>query len=120
MDVRCHRRLVASLDFDRRRATQLPEHVGARSRRLTANGLRHTPLIVTDGFDFYEMAVRRAFGPAALYAQVIKTRRHDRVVKVERRARLGAAWRFDDALNNSEDSSTLNTSSIERLNLTIR
>jgi len=37
-------------------------------------------LIVTDGFDFYEMAVRRVFGPAALYAQVIKTGRQDRVV----------------------------------------
>ena len=36
------------------------------------------------------------------------------------KAMYGAAWRFDDALNNSEDSSTLNTSFIERLNLTIR
>ena len=32
----------------------------------------------------------------------------------------GAAWRFEDTLNNSEDSSTLKTSFIERLNLTIR
>ena len=47
-------------------------------------------------------------------------RRNDRIIKVERRALHGAAWRFDDALNNSEDSSTLNTSFIERLNLTIR
>ena len=50
-----------------------------------------------------------AVGPAALYAQVLKTRRNDRVVKVERRAVHGAAWRFDEALRNSEDSSTLNT-----------
>ena len=64
--------------------------------------------------------VRRVFGPAALYGQVLKTRRNDRIVKVERRALVGAAWRFDEALNNSEDSSTLNTSFIERLNLTIR
>ena len=42
------------------------------------------------------------------------------VIKVERRARLGAAWLFADALNESEDSTTLNTSFIERLNLTIR
>ena len=41
-------------------------------------------------------------------------------MKVERRALIGAAWRFEEALNNSEDSSTLNTSFIERLNLTIR
>ena len=78
------------------------------------------PLIVTDGFEFYGKVIRRVFGPAALYAQVIKTRRHDRVVRVERRAVIGAAWRFDDALTRSEDSSTVNTSFIERLNLTIR
>ncbi len=78
------------------------------------------PLIVTDGFEFYGKVIRRVFGPAALYAQVIKTCRHDRVVRVERRAVIGAAWRFDDALTRSEDSSTVNTSFIERLNLTIR
>ena len=68
------------------------------------------PLIVTDGFEFYGTVIRRVFGPAVLYAQVIKTRRHDRVVRVERRVRMGAAWRFDDALQHSEDSSTVNTS----------
>ena len=41
-------------------------------------------------------------------------------MKVERRAVHGAVWRFDDVLNESEDSATLNTSFIERLNLTIR
>ena len=78
------------------------------------------PLIVTDGFGFYEQVVRRVFGSAVLYGQVLKTRRNDRVVRVERRARLGAPWRVAEALTNSEDSSTLNTSFIERLNLTIR
>ena len=78
------------------------------------------PLIVTDGFEFYGTVIRRVFGPAALYAQVIKTRRHDRVVRVDRRAVIGAAWRCDEALARSEDSSTVNTSFIERLNLTIR
>ena len=33
---------------------------------------------------------------------------------------MGASWRFEEVLNNSEDSSTLNTSFIERMNLTIR
>ena len=78
------------------------------------------PWLVTDGFEFYEKVVRRVLGPAALYGQVLKTRRHDRVIQVERRARLGASWRFAEALTNSEDSSTLNTSFIERMNLTIR
>jgi len=30
------------------------------------------PLIVTDGFDFYEKVVRRVFGPACLYGQVLE------------------------------------------------
>ena len=60
------------------------------------------PLIVTDGFEFYRKVIRRFFGPACLYGQVLKTRRNDRIIKVERRALHGAAWRFDDALNNSE------------------
>ena len=80
----------------------------------------HLPLIVTDGFEFYQKVIRRFFGPACLYGQVLKTRRNGRIIKVERRALHGAAWRFEDALNNSEDFSTLNTSFIERLNLTIR
>jgi IS1 family transposase len=87
------------------------------ANRMDYQGL---PLIVTDGFDFYEKVVRRVFGPACLYGQVLKTRRNDRIVKVERRALVGAAWRFEEVLKNSEDSSTLNTSFIERLNLTIR
>ena len=103
--------------------------VGRRSYRNTLALVRDVasrmtfvtgPLIVTDGFAFYGTAIRRVFGPAALYAQVIKTRRHDRVVRVDRRAVIGAAWRFDEALTPSEDSSTVNTSFIERLNLTIR
>ncbi len=78
------------------------------------------PLIVTDGFEFYEKVVRRVFDPAVLYGQVLKTRRNDRIVQVEQRERMGASWRFEARLNNSEDSSTLNTSFIERMNLTIR
>ena len=103
--------------------------VGRRSYRNTLALVRDVskrmdfarlPLFVTDGFDFYEKVVRRVFGAACLYGQVLKTRRNDRIVKVERKALLGAAWRFEEALTESEDSSTLNTSFIERLNLTIR
>jgi IS1 family transposase len=78
------------------------------------------PLIATDGFEFYNKVIRRVFGPACLYGQVIKTRRNDRVIKVERRATIGDAWRLEEALRSSEDSSKLNTLFIERLNLTIR
>ncbi len=48
------------------------------------------------------------------------TRRNDRVVRVERRLKIGTANRLKDALWKSEDSETLNTSFVERLNLTIR
>src|SRR4029450_9343637 len=82
--------------------------------------LERVPLIVTDGFEFYKRVVRRILGPACLYGQVIKTRRNDRIIKVERRTLIGDPWRFQETLRDSEDSSKLNTSFVERLNLTIR
>jgi IS1 family transposase len=78
------------------------------------------PLITTDGFEFYERVIVQVFGPACVYGQVIKTRRNNRIVKVERRTVIGTEGRFEERLQRSEDSSTLNTSFIERLNLTIR
>ena len=77
------------------------------------------PLITTDGFKFYERIIGRVFGPACVYAQVIKTCRNDRVVRVDRRAVIGAG-RLKQALRASEDSVKLNASFVERLNLTIR
>ena len=68
---------------------------GRRSYRNTLALLRdianrmeveRLPLIVTAGFEFYEKVVRRVFSPAALYGQVLKTRRNDRISRVERRA----------------------------------
>jgi IS1 family transposase len=86
------------------------------SRRMS---LETIPLITTDGFGFYEKVVGRVFGLACVYGQVIKTRRNDRVVRVERRVAIGAG-RLQQALQESEDSVKLNTSFVERLNLTIR
>ena len=82
--------------------------------------LERVPLIATDGFEFHKRVVRRIFGPACLYGQVIKTRRNDRIIKVERRTLIGDTWRFEETLHNSEDASKLNISFVERLNLTIR
>jgi hypothetical protein len=82
--------------------------------------LERVPVIVTDGFEFYKRVVPRILGPACLYGQVIKTHRNDRIVKVERRTLIGDSWRFEETLRGSEDSSKLNTSFVERLNLTIR
>jgi transposase-like protein/IS1 family transposase len=87
-----------------------------RNRSRTGNSL----LVVTDGFEFYNRAVSEVFGRACLHGQVIKTRRNDRVIKVDRELVRGAPWKLHQALADSEDSSTLNTSFIERLNLTIR
>ena len=103
--------------------------VGGRSYRNTLALFRDVfermnrgqiPLITTDGFEFYKKVIGRVFGPACLYGQVIKTRRNDRIVKVERRMVIGSVWGLQQALRDSEDSSKLNTSFIERLNLTIR
>ncbi len=48
--------------------------------------MRHVgfPLIVTNGFDYYENVVRRLFGIACVYGQVLRTRRNDRVLRVDR------------------------------------
>ena len=78
------------------------------------------PLIATDGFEYYAGAVGDLFGPACVFGQVLKTRRNNRVVRVERRVKIGTAARLKAAIVESEDSETLNTSFIERLNLTIR
>ena len=55
-----------------------------------------------------------------LYAQVIKKRRKNRVINVERRLIIGTRQKMEQFLFESEDSTTINTSFIERLNLTIR
>ena len=47
-------------------------------------------------------------------------RGNDRIIKVERKTLIGDAWRFEETLRDSEDSSKRNTSFVERLNLTIR
>ena len=51
---------------------------------------------------------------------MLKTRRNNRVIRVERRLKVGTASRMKAALLAPEDSETLNTSFVERLNLTIR
>lgn len=77
-------------------------------------------LITTDGFEFYEKVIRKLLGVACVYGQVIKMRRNNRVIRVERHLRLGNKGQLADALLESEDSDTMNTSFVERLNLTLR
>ena len=69
--------------------------------------------------DFHSKPFERVFGPACVYGQVIKMCRIDQVVRVKRRPAIGAGS-LEQALRDSEDSASLNTSYVERLNLTIR
>jgi len=51
---------------------------------------------------------------------IVFTRRNNRVIEVERQEEIGNKAEFENALLELEDSSTLDTSFIERLNLTLR
>jgi len=77
-------------------------------------------IFTTDGFEPYSWAAKNLLDSICLYAQVIKKRRKNRVIKVERRLIIGTKLKMEQLLFESEDSSTINTSFIERLNLTIR
>ena len=77
-------------------------------------------LFTTDGFEVYEWAAKRLHKGVCVYGQVIKKRRENRVVRVDRRLILGTQAELDEALFHSEDYSSLNTSFVERHNLTIR
>ena len=50
------------------------------SRRMSFGRL---PLIITDGFEFYQKVIRRFFGPACLYGQVLKMRRNGLGIRYE-------------------------------------
>ena len=77
-------------------------------------------LVNTDGFEPYKYRIKALIGVACVYAQVIKTIRKNRVVCVDRRYIIGDQKKFEEQLFFSEDSNTVNTSFIERQNLTIR
>ncbi len=77
-------------------------------------------IFTTDGFEPYSWATRNLMSSICLYAQVIKKRRKNRVINVERRLIIGTKSKMEQLLFESEDFSTINTSFIERLNLTIR
>jgi IS1 family transposase len=72
-------------------------------------------MITTDGFEFYKKVMGPIFGPACRYGQVIKTRRNDRIVKVERRTVIGGTWGLQQALREWEDFSKSVSMRRERL-----
>ena len=77
-------------------------------------------LFTTDGLHLYRWAVERLMAGICIYGQIVKTRRKERIVSVRRRIVCGTPSELDHALLHSEDSSKLNTSFVERHNLTIR
>ena len=87
---------------------------------LQRGRVEHRFFFSSDGFEMYEWAAKRLLSGVCIYGQVIKKRRENRVVQVDRRVLLGTQAELEEALFHSEDSSTLNTSFIERHNLTIR
>ena len=74
--------------------------------QLPLERLVGVPLIATDGFEYYFGVIARFFGSECVYGQVLKTRRHDRVVRVERRVKIGTTTRLKAALWESEDSAS--------------
>jgi IS1 family transposase/transposase-like protein len=80
----------------------------------------HRFLFTTDGYEPYAWAAKSVLGMSCIYAQVFKKRRNNRVIKVDRKLIIGTDNQLERSLFNSEDSSTINTSFVERHNLTIR
>jgi hypothetical protein len=74
-------------------------------------------LFTTDGFEMYEWAVKKLPAGVCIYGQVIKTRRENRVIRVDRKLLLGMQTELEELLFHSEDSKTLNTSFVECHNL---
>lgn len=77
-------------------------------------------LVTTDGYSAYPGVVRHVLGENCVYAQVVKTWRNNQVIKVTQKRVIGTAEQLQETLDRSEDSTTVNTSYVERLNLTIR
>ena len=110
-------RLWVSTNVGRRSLQQIKNAI---LNTLQRGLLKHRFLFTTDGFKMYEWAAKRLLLGVCIYGQVIKKRRENRVVRVDRRLLLGTQGELEEALFHSEDSSTLNTSFVERHNLTIR
>jgi len=105
-------------------------HVGQRTRRDALLHLRKVrdqvlpasppPLISTDGFQWYEKIIPRLFGPTCVYVMVEKKYGKGRIRRPRTRLIMGTQDDLDLAFQRSEDSRKINTSYVERLNLTIR
>lgn len=118
------------------------EHANLLLERVVAVTDDHIPCFTSDQLPAYETALLHAYGtwyqparqgdrgrypaprrrplPHLLYAQVVKRREHGRVVDVTRKIVFGEAAAVDACLTASPTSTTINTSFVERDNLTWR
>ncbi len=110
-------RLWISVEIGRRNFRDIKK---VMTDTLQRGRIEHLFLFTTDGFEMYEWVAKRLLSGICIYGQVIKKRRENRVVRVDRRLLLGTQAELEEALFHSEASNTLNTSFIERHNLTIR
>ncbi len=93
--------------------------VDRRSRRNTHDLLKDTELrsnqtelfrVTTDGFSGYACVICKVRGDSVVYTQVIKILRNNRIIKVTQKLIIGTSEQFQDALERSEDSTSVNTS----------
>jgi IS1 family transposase len=76
--------------------------------------------IATDSFDYNADVIAQTFGPTCVHVQGKKRYRKGRVVHTQKKLLIGTEDDLLEAMSRSEDSKTINTSYVERLNLTIR
>ena len=117
-------------------------HANLLLERVVAVTDDHIPFFTSDQLPAYHTALLHAYGtwyqperqgergcspaprrhplPTLLYAQVVKRREKGRVVEVSRKSVFGAADELEARLTASPTSTTINTSFVERDNLTWR
>ena len=87
---------------------------------VSRGALQGRPFVTTDAMEYYRWAIERALHGLATHAVVEKRLKNGRLTMVERRLESGQPSQLEEALVASEDSDTVSTSFIERLNLTLR
>ena len=85
------------------------------SDAVARGALKGRPFVTTDAMKYYRWAVGRALHGLAVHAIVEKRFKNGRLAVVDRRLMSGTCGQLEEALFESEDSSTVNTSFIERL-----
>jgi transposase-like protein/IS1 family transposase len=108
----------------------LASAVGKRTRRSCRLVMRQARnrcsstgkrvLIVTDPFQFYRPEVQLTWGRTCVHVESGKIIRRNRIVRVNNDLVWATQEQLDEVRSRCEDSKTINTAFIERLNLTMR